>query len=163
MYLTTEEEKIYDGEQGWANQVCMKILVSLGDLFGATRLIPVKSAHISGVSYKTLGDSPIDFLEDLVKASGKAQVPATLNPSSLDSHHLIRRFPKEWQKKQQSILTLYKEMGVKPTLTCTPYYLKKPQTGWHLAWSESSATVYVNSVLGARTNCEGGQVLLLLP
>lgn len=156
MYLTPEEEKVYDGKEGWARQVCMKILVRLGDLYGATRLIPVKSAHISGVSYKTLGDAPIDFLEDLVKAGGKAQVPATLNPSSFDPDYLIKRFSLERQEKQQYILALYKKMGVKPVLTCTPYYLDEPQPGWHLAWSESSATVYANSVLGAKTNREGG-------
>ena len=55
MHLTKEEEKVYDGEYGWANQVAMKILVRLGDLFAATKLIPIKSARISGVSYKTLG------------------------------------------------------------------------------------------------------------
>lgn len=156
MYLTAEEEKVYDGEQGWASQVCMKILVRLGDLYGATRLIPVKSAHVSGVSYKTLGDAPIDFLKDLAEADGKARVPATLNPSSLDPEYLIRRFSPERQEKQRRILELYEKMGVKPALTCTPYYLCEPQPGWHLAWSESSAVIYANSVLGSETNREGG-------
>lgn len=156
MYLTPGEEKVYEGEQGWARQVCMKILVRLGDLYGATRLIPVKSAHVSGVSYKTLGDAPIDFLEDLVKAGGKAQVPTTLNPSSFDPEYLIKRFSVERQEKQEQIVALYKKMGVKPVLTCTPYYLDEPQRGWHLAWSESSAVAYANSVLGAKTNREGG-------
>ncbi|MEM3745396.1 MAG: aconitase X, partial [Candidatus Bathyarchaeia archaeon] len=62
MYLSREEERIYDGELGWAYEVSMKILVKLGDLYGAKRLIPIESAHISGVSYKTIGDAPIEFL-----------------------------------------------------------------------------------------------------
>ena len=59
MHLTAEEEKIHDGEYGWALQVSMRILARLGDLFGATKLIPIESAHLSGVSYKTIGDAPV--------------------------------------------------------------------------------------------------------
>jgi len=155
MHLTREEEKVYDGEYGWAYQVAMKILVRLGELFGATLLIPVTSAHISGVSYKTLGDAPLDFFEALVEAGGKARVPSTINPSSLDSEYLAKRFPEECRERQSRITNLYKDMGMTPALTCTPYYIHKPQPGSHLAWAESSATVYANSVLGAWTNREG--------
>lgn len=155
MHLTREEEKIYEGEHGWANQTAMKILVRLGDLFGATQLIPIKSAHISGVSYKTLGDAPIDFLKSLVENKVKVQVPSTSNPSSFDPDYLPRDFAPEQVSKQALILNLYKQMGVTPTLTCTPYYLQSPERGWHLAWAESSAVIYTNSVLGAWTNREG--------
>ncbi|RLI45912.1 hypothetical protein DRO69_04275 [Candidatus Bathyarchaeota archaeon] len=156
MYLTREEEKIYDGEWGWAYQVSMKILVRLGDLFGATKLIPIKSAHISGVSYKTLGDAPIDFLEALARTNAKVQVPSTLNPSSFDPAYLAKNFPQEYRARQLSITNLYKKMDVKPVFTCTPYYIHKPQPNSHLAWAESSAVMYANSVLGAWTNREGG-------
>jgi len=156
VYLTKEEEKVYDGEYGWANQVAMKILVRLGDLFAATKLIPIKSAHISGVSYKTLGDAPIDFLEALANAGAKAQVPSTLNPSSLDFDYLAKNFPKEYRTQQLSITSFYEKMGVKPVFTCTPYYISKPQPDSHLAWAESSASVYANSVLESWTNREGG-------
>jgi hypothetical protein len=155
VYLTREEEKIYDGEWGWAYQVSMKILVRLGDLFGATKLIPIKSAHISGVSYKTLGDAPIDFLEVLARAGAKVQVPSTLNPSSFDPAYLAKNFPQEYRTRQLSITDLYKKMDVKPIFTCTPYYIRKPQSNSHLAWAESSAAMYANSVLGAWTNREG--------
>jgi len=154
MHLTTEEEKIYDGEYGWARQVSMRILTRLGDLFGAEKLISIKSAHLSGVSYKTLGDAPIEFLEELAKTAGKAAVEATLNPSSLDPDYAAK-FSKSQQEKQRCIIALYKKMGAAPTLTCTPYYLKQPRQGWHLAWAESSAVIYANSVLGAYTNREG--------
>ena len=155
MYLTKEEEKILNGEYGWAYETSMKILVRLGDLFGATELIPIKSAHISGVSYKTVGES-IDFLDALARAGGKAQVPSTLNPSSFDPEYLVGKVPRECREGQLRIISLYKEMRIEPTLTCTPYYLRKPRRGWHLAWSESSAVMYANSVLGAWTNREGG-------
>lgn len=155
MHLTKEEEKMYDGEYGWAYQVAMKILVRLGDLFGATRLIPIQSSHISGVSYKHMGDASIDFLQAIADNNGKARVFSTLNPSSFDPNHLVKKFPEEYLEKQKRIVGLYKKIGATPTLTCTPYYLHKPSKGQHIAWAESSAVVYANSILRAWTNREG--------
>jgi len=155
MHLIREEEKMLDGEYGWANQVSMKILVRLGELFGATRLIPVQSAHLSGVSYKHMGDASIDFIKALVEGGGKAQTPSTLNPSSFDPTYLPKCYSRERLQKQSRIIDLYTRMGINPTLTCTPYYLQKPKKGQHLAWAESSAVIYANSVLGAWTNREG--------
>ena len=156
MYLTREEEHIYDGECGWANQICMKILVRLGELFNATSLIPISSAHVSGVSYKTLGDAPAEFLRALADADGKAKARATLNPQSFDPEYLSRKLPERIREKQSDILRQFEKMGLSMSLTCTPYYLEKPKHGSHLAWAESSAVVYANSVLGAWTNREGG-------
>ncbi|KYH41917.1 MAG: hypothetical protein AYL31_003380 [Candidatus Bathyarchaeota archaeon B26-1] len=157
MYLTKEEERILEGEKGWAYQTAMKVLVKLGDLFGATRLIPVKSAHISGVSYKTIGDAATEFLEEIVKAGGVVQVKSTINPAGFDPEHLKEMpIPEEYRAKQTRILNLYKRMKIEPALTCTPYYIQRPEAGSHLAWAESSAVVYANSVLKAWTNREGG-------
>ncbi len=157
MYLTPDEERAYDGEYGWAYQVSMKILVSLGDLYGATRLIPINSAHISGVSYKTMGDAPIDFLQALASEGGRARVPSTANPSGFDQDYLSEiTISRDYIEKQLRIIELYKRMGVDPILTCTPYYQHKPRPSWHLAWAESSAVIYANSVLGSWTNREGG-------
>jgi len=155
VHLTREEERIYDGELGWAYQISMKILTRLGDLFGATRLIPIQSAHVSGVSYKHLGDAAIDFLDTIVSSGGEAQTYSTLNPSSLDPEYLVDKYPRERFEKQSRIISLYERMKIDPVLTCTPYYLRKPRTGQHLAWAESSAVIYANSVLGAWTNREG--------
>jgi predicted aconitase len=156
MYLTKEEERICEGECGWANQVCMKILVRLGDLFGATKLIPISSAHVSGVSYKTLGDAPSEFLEALASAGGKAKVRATLNPQSFDAEYIGKRLSESIRQKQLNVLKQFEKMGFTQSLTCTPYYLEEPKQGSHLAWAESSAVVYANSILGAWTNREGG-------
>lgn len=156
MYLTQEEEEIYEGEKGWAKQVCMKILVRLGELYNATKLIPIQSAHVSGVSYKTLGDGPIEFLRAMADSKEKVQVKTTLNPQSFDPEYFTEILPEDIQKKQMEILEQYREMGFTMSLTCTPYYLEQPKAGSHLAWSESSAVVYANSVLGALTNREGG-------
>lgn len=155
MYLTKQEERMLNGEYGWANQVSMKILARLGDLFGATKLIPVQSAHLSGVSYKHLGDAAIEFLNELATHGGKAKTLATLNPSSLDQAVLPKRYSKERSAKQKEIIKLYEKMGIQSTLTCTPYYLQTPKPSQHLTWAESSAVVYANSVLKAWTNREG--------
>ena len=156
MYLTKEEERIYEGEYGWANQICMKILVRLGELFNASRLIPVSSAHVSGVSYKTLGDAPAEFLKALSDAEVKVKTKATLNPQSVDQEYLCKKFPEKFCKKQREILGYFEKMGFENSLTCTPYYLETPRKNSHLAWAESSAVVYANSVIGAWTNREGG-------
>jgi predicted aconitase len=134
----------------------MKILVKLGELFNASRLIPIESAHVSGVSYKTLGEAPTDFLEALASASEKVSVEATLNPQSLDSKYLIERLPKHLVEMQLKLCEIFEKLGFRRSFTCTPYYIKEPKKGAHLAWAESSAVVYANSVLGAWTNREGG-------
>jgi len=157
MYLTKEEEKIYDGELGWAYQISMRILVKLGDLYGAKSLIPIESAHVSGVSYKTIDDAPIEFLRALLESGGRARVKATTNPSGIDySNPIFMLLPADFIGKQRVIIDLYKGMGIKDSLTCTPYYIDPPRSGAHLSWAESSAVIYANSILNAWTNREGG-------
>lgn len=157
MYLTKEEEGVLEGECGYASQVAMRMLVALGDLFGADALIPIESTHVAGVSYKTMGDAPIDFLEELQEEGAKARVYSTLNPCGLDLKNWAKMpVSKSLYEAQLRIINLYSSMGIDPTLTCTPYYIRNIRGGAHLAWSESSAISYANSLLGARTNREGG-------
>jgi predicted aconitase len=157
MHLTQEEERMYDGEEGLAIEKCMEILVALGDIYEAEKLVPITSAQISGVSYKTIGDAGLEFLQELSK-DAKVRVPSTLNPAGVDL--AIWRelgFSEEFTKKQLAIVDAYQKMGVSTTCTCTPYLVGNvPSMGSHIAWSESSAVCYANSVLGARTNREGG-------
>jgi hypothetical protein len=135
----------------------MKILVRLGELFAATKLIPISSAHVSGISYKTLGDAPLEFLEALSAAGGKVNARATLNPQGLDMEYLGKRLDEEIRRKQLNILRQFEKMGfAAQSLTCTPYYIEELSQGSHLAWAESSAVVYANSVLRTWTNREGG-------
>ncbi|MBP1912477.1 aconitase X catalytic domain-containing protein [Thermococcus stetteri] len=149
MYLTKEEELILAGEYGYALQKAMEILVALGDIYGADRLIPIKSAQVAGVSYKNIGDAGIEFLRDFVEAGAKVSVYTTLNPAGIGND--------EFMGKQMEVLELYRKMGIEVTSTCTPYYgANLPKFGDHVAWSESSAVSFANSILGARTNREGG-------
>ncbi|ASJ10803.1 hypothetical protein A3L12_05565 [Thermococcus sp. P6] len=149
MHLTREEELILAGEYGYALQKAMEILVALGDIYGADRLIPIKSAQIAGVSYKNIGDAGVEFLRDFAEAGARVSVYTTLNPAGVGDDAFM--------EKQREVLELYRRMGVEVTSTCTPYYgANLPKFGDHIAWSESSAVIFANSILGARTNREGG-------
>ncbi len=155
LYLTKREERILDGEQGEAMQKCYRLLVRLGEAFGAERLIPISSAHLSGVSYQSIGEPGLQFLEDL-SSEAKFRVKTTLNPCGMD----VRRWRKlgideRFARKQLRVLRALRKMGATTSLTCTPYYLREPRRQEHLSWAESSAVCYANSVLGARTNREG--------
>jgi predicted aconitase len=156
MYLTKEEEQIQSGEAGETLRKAIEILVALGDIYGADRLIPIKSAQIAGVSYKTIGDAGLEWISDL---EGQVKVPAILNPAGMDMEDWERlRISPEFAEKQKRIVQAYKKLGIRCGCTCTPYTLEGFSAGYgdHLAWSESSAISYANSVIGARTNREGG-------
>lgn len=161
MHLTSKEERVLAGEEGPGRQKAMELLVAIGDIYGARRLIPVSSAQVSGASFKTIGDAGIKFLEDFSKEA-KVTVRASVNPLGLD----LRRWramgvEKDFRDKQARIVSAYSSMGLEPLYTCTPYLAgNRPRTGQHLAWAESSATVFANSVLGAMTNREGGPTAL---
>lgn len=148
---------MYDGEKGPAVQKSMEIIVALGDIYGAEKLVNITSAQISGVSYKTIGDAGLEFLEELAQ-DARVTVPSTLNPAGVDLELWKELgFSEEFTKKQLRIVEAYKKMGITATCTCTPYLVGNvPMLGDHIAWSESSAVCYANSVLGARTNREGG-------
>ena len=154
MHLTDEEKRILEGEEGELRQVAMRILKRLGEVNGADRLIPISSSHLVGCSYQIAGEAGIEIYERLVKQGGRVSVPTTLDPGSIDFKRW-REFktPEDYAKKQIIIGELLEKMGVIPLWTCTPYYLLNiPLFGQDLAWSESSAVAFVNSVIGARTN-----------
>jgi predicted aconitase len=83
MQLTPQEQAMLAGKEGKAKRKAMELLVALGAIYGADRLVPITSAHLSGVSYKTIGEGGIDFLEEMA-ADGKVSVPTTLNPMGMD-------------------------------------------------------------------------------
>lgn len=159
MYLNSEEEKMYVGEYGETIRKSMEILVALGDIYQAENLVDITSAQVSGVSYKTIGDAGLEYLEDL--ASDKkaiAKIPSTLNPAGTDLDNWKELgFPIEFANKQNRIVEAYGNLGISKTCTCTPYLVGNiPRFRDHVAWSESSAVAYVNSVIGSRSNREGG-------
>jgi len=157
MHLTKEERQVLDGKEGRGRQKAMEILETLGDIFEAKALIPIRSAQVSGVSYKNLGDAGLEFIDDLAKDC-KVSVTTTLNPAGVDLERWKEMgVDKGFFEKQDAVIKAYSKLGILPSCSCTPYYdVNVPNMGDHLAWGESSAVCYVNSVLGARTNREGG-------
>jgi hypothetical protein len=157
MQFTTEEKGMLSGRDGHATKKSMEILVALGEIYGAKRLIPVSSVQVSGVSYKNLGDAGIEFLMELAE-DGKARVKTTLNPAGMDLTNWKQQgIDANFASKQLEVIDAYRRLGLEISCTCTPYLAgNEPHLGEHIAWGESSAVVYANSVLGARTNREGG-------
>ncbi len=162
MNLTRREEQILNGKFGEGKALAMRLLVALGDVFEADRMLPVGSVQVAGVSYKTIGDPGIEFLEDLSKKGAKTVEKATLNPAGMDlKNWRAHKVPEHFAEKQLRIVSAFKKMNVQTTCTCIPYYAgNRPRFGTHIAWAESSAVTFANSVLGARTNREGGPAAL---
>ena len=158
MHLTKEEEKILDGEEGEVSERLFRLLVRLGDIYGAEKMIPVGSVQVAGVSYKSVGDPGLAFLEDMASKGAKVKVLTYLNPAGMDLENWEKLgFPKDFAKNQIRVMDAFKKMGIVVTSTCTPYLAGNlPRFREHIAWSESSAVSFSNSVIGARTNREGG-------
>jgi len=158
MKLTKQEQDMLEGKEGEGVRKAMEILTALGEIYGAKDMVPVTSSQVSGVSYKNLGDAGLEFLQDWADKGARIRIPTTLNPAGAD----IERWKElgiseHFAKKQKELIDAYAAMGITPTCTCTPYMVgNAPKYGDHIAWSESSAVCYENSIMGARTNREGG-------
>jgi predicted aconitase len=157
MELTKQEQAMLNGKEGYAVRKSMEILVALGEIFGAKNLIDVGSVQVAGVSYHNLGDAGLEFLDSLAK-DGRVKVLTTLNPAGMDLENWQQLgITAEFAEKQNLVIDAFKRMGILISCTCTPYLIGNlPLYGEHVAWSESSAVTFANSVLGAKTNREGG-------
>ena len=158
MHLNKDEEKMLNGEDGEVTERLFRLLVRLGDIYKADKMIPVGSVQVAGVSYKSIGDPGTEFLEDMASKKAKVKVLTYLNPAGMDLENWKELgFPADFAKNQLRIMNAFKEMGIVVTSTCTPYLAGNlPRFREHIAWSESSAVSFSNSVIGARTNREGG-------
>lgn len=158
MLLTNEEEGMLNGDKGPAVKKAMEILVALGESFGAERLVPVNNVHMAGSSVLVAEEAGTRFVEDIRKQGGNFLTRVTTNPTAVD--------PTQWEAigipetdsvLQTRLTDAYAGMGANTCNTCIPYLVgNSPRFGEHMAWGESSAVVFANSVCGARTNREGG-------
>lgn len=157
MKLTSEEKEMLSGKHGNAVKKSMEILVALGEIYGAKKFIPVSSVQIAGVSYSNLGEAGLEFLDEMAK-DGRVRVFTTLNPAGMDLENWqALGISEEFAKNQKRVIDAFAKMEVVTSCTCTPYLIGNlPRFGQHIAWSESSAVCFANSVLGAKTNREGG-------
>jgi len=157
MKLTPEEQEMLDGKHGKATKKSMEILTTLGDIFEAECMVEVVGVQIAGVSYANLGEAGLEFLTELAE-DGKVRVLTTLNPAGMDRENWqALGIDKDFAKNQNRAIDAFAKMGIITTCSCTPYLIgNTPHFGQHLAWAESSAVCYSNSVIGAKTNREGG-------
>ena len=151
MRLSDGDRALLDGAEGPASRLAMRIVVEMARLAGAGELIDVASAHIDGCLYH--GQAGLDFAERLLRDGAAVRVPTTLNVASLDLLHPDRfRGDPGTAAAARRLMDAYVAMGCRQTWTCAPYQLpERPGFGEHVAWAESNAIVFANSVLGART------------
>ncbi len=153
--LTPEERAVAAGSAGDAAGIAMRLVAETARLMGAPGLIPIASAHIDGALYH--GPSGTLFAERLAAGGGKVAVRSTLNVGALDLTGCSRvRLEGEERDMARRLMDAYRRLGCEPSWTCAPYQAgHRPKAGTDVAWGESNAVVFCNSVLGARTNRYG--------
>ncbi len=149
--LSDKDHEMLTGAHGAAAKMAMSILVRMAEISGAKELLDISGAHIDSTVY--IGDAGLEFAERLASLGAKVSVPTTLNVSGLDEHHWKEwAVPPDWARQAQRQMTAYQSMGTIPTWTCAPYQTEmRPVFGQQIAWGESNAIVFANSVIGART------------
>jgi predicted aconitase len=153
--LTETDRAVLSGRDGEADALAMRIVVDMAEVMGAERLIDVSAAHVDGCLYHGLAG--LAFAERLSGSGARVRVPTTLNVGALDLlHPELTPGRDETAMNARLQMDAYVAMGCRPTWTCAPYQLpERPAFGEHVAWAESNAIVFCNSVLGARTNRYG--------
>ncbi|MEO6997909.1 MAG: aconitase X catalytic domain-containing protein [Terracoccus sp.] len=157
--LTSDEQSMLDGEQGDGIAMAMRVVVGLARVHEAPRLVEIESAHIDGCLFH--GQSGLDFAAKLVELGATVCVPTTLNVGSIDLLHpgtVRNQTPAEnvVSTGGRALMEAYLAMGARATWTCAPYQLDaRPGLGVNVAWAESNAIAFCNSVLGARTDRYG--------
>ena len=157
MNLTDREKKMLDGHFGTGPQSAMRMLVTLGEIYGAERMIPVSSCHVGGRSYLISGEENIEWMNDLFEGGARFQVLNSTNPCSVDFDQWQRMgVPETLVQNQRRADEIYIKMGAMPLGSCLPYQLGNlPIYGTHFAWGGSAGATFVNSVFGGRGNREG--------
>lgn len=157
--LNETQRAMLDGERGIARQMAMRLLVDMAATAGATRLVPIQSAHLSGVSPLTGGLGLRQFLQKLAQ-DPKAQtaVPTTLNSAGCDEAQFdaMRIVAPDFLTHNHEIVEAYTRLGVRPTQSCIPYEWDGVVLEGAAAWAESNAICFGNSYTGLMTNRESG-------
>jgi cis-L-3-hydroxyproline dehydratase len=149
--LSDRDREMLDGRHGPAAQLAMSILVRMAGVYGARELMDISQAHIDSTIY--LGDATLEFAERLASLGARVAVPTSLNVSGVDECGWKDwAVSPEWAAKAARQMLAYERMGTVPTWTCAPYQTSmRPAFGQQIAWGESNAIAFANSVIGART------------
>lgn len=151
MRLSDFDRSLLAGERGPAARMAMSILTRMAEIQGAAEMLDITQAHIDSTIY--MGEAGLEFAERLASLGAKVTVPTSLNVSGLDECHWREwPVPEDWAEKAQRQMRAYQGMGCVPMWTCAPYQTNMaPKFGQQIAWGESNAIVFANSVIGART------------
>ena len=150
--LERADHEMLDGAHGEAARFAMSVIVHMAEAVGAEDLVSVEQAHIDACAL--MSRSSLDLVSHLAKNDGRVSIPTTLSMVSLDLENWeALGVPAEFAQISTQIAEAYLKLGCIPAWTCAPYqeYLT-PRFGQQIAWGESNAVVYANSVIGARTN-----------
>jgi predicted aconitase len=153
LHLDSSQEKLLRGEGGEAKQFAMEIVAEVGDAVAADSLVPIKSAHVLA-HYSSLHDAGVEVLERFAASGGRFAVPTSVDPASIDLQNW-RSFgiPEDYARQQFRLCDAYAKLGGMRCWTCVQYQVCNfPKQGETVAWAESSAVVFANSVLGCRSN-----------
>ena len=153
MRLNDEEKRMLNGQEGEAKKLAMEILTQVGDSMDADSFVEIASVQAMA-HFGSLHIAGRDWLEKLACLGGKCCVPTTQDPASIPfSHWKEMGYDEEYAKNQYRLAEAIMKLGEMPKWSCTPYYQGSvPRLGQNIAWAESSAVSFANSVLGARTN-----------
>jgi predicted aconitase len=160
LHLTNEDERMLDGKLGEGTQKAMELLVAIGEAFEAQQMIPVTRAHAASSGQE--GD--LYFVEMLAKGGAQCKIPTTTN-TIVDFEYFQKVINIADEHEEASVAwktkNYYRQIGAIMSQSCIPYLAENiPEYGEHVSFSESSATPYVNSVIGALTNRESIQTAL---
>jgi predicted aconitase len=149
--LTTKQQAMAAGEMGEGVAFALRLLVGYGTAVGAQQLIPISAAHIDGCLYH--GQVSLDFVNRFVAAGARVAVPTSLNVGSIDLiHPELFAGDEALRRDGTALMQAHLALGCAPTFSCAPYLtLFRPHFGDQIAWAESNAIVFANSVIGART------------
>ncbi|WP_069808243.1 aconitase X catalytic domain-containing protein [Vulcanisaeta thermophila] len=160
MYLTRQEEDVLSGRFGDVVSRAMSVIVKVGEALGADRLVEVDTAHVAGVSYFTIGDPGLEYLEDLARNHARFSVFTTVNPIGMDVINELG-VDEEFSRKQWRIISALRAMGASLWLTCTPYEILRIRPRTRHAWAESNAVAYINAVNDAWTEKLPGPFVIM--
>ncbi|WP_311946021.1 aconitase X [Halomonas piscis] len=149
--LTDYDHALLEGREGEAAQNAMRILHDMAVIEGASQLIDVSRVHIDGCIYAS--PALLSFAEVFADMGARVKVPTTMNSISVDyAYWQLQGVPETFGQPASRLADAYVAMGAQPSFTCAPYLLEDaPGTSEVIAWAESNAVIYANSVLGART------------
>ncbi|SOC92166.1 predicted aconitase subunit 1 /predicted aconitase subunit 2 [Rhizobium sp. AN5] len=149
--LKNDDRAMLEGRDGIAVQQAMRIIVAMAAQQGASALVDVTQGHIDGCIYASPAN--LTFAEKMAEMGASVRVPTTMNAISVDkAHWRAQGVPEDFGDPAARLADAYVRMGFRPTFTCSPYLLDSaPQAGDMIAWAESNAVIFANTVLGART------------